>query len=119
MIWWRLILAEWHPTIKHVAGVDNDGTDALSQLDIDNKVFNTINWEKSFPKLCYSDRKMKEAAQNVCIQMCNVMSQCDFKCDEFNDEYLYPMAAEKEFADSSSCLLMQQLIGNRYNKGSK
>ena len=43
---------------------------------------------------------MKEAEQNVCMQMCNMMSQCEFECDEFDDEYLYPMAAEKELADS-------------------
>ena len=38
------------------------------------------------------------------MQMCNVMSQCDFECDGFNGEYLYPMAAEKEFADSEFLL---------------
>ena len=53
------MLKEWHPTIKHVAGNNNDGDDALSQLDIDNTDFDTINWENSFPKLQYSDRKMK------------------------------------------------------------
>ena len=30
MIRWRIMLEEWHPTIKYVAGVDNDGADALS-----------------------------------------------------------------------------------------
>ena len=69
MIQWRLLFEEWHPTIKYVAGVDNDGADALSRLDIDNKDFDTINWGKSFPKLNYSDRKMKETEQNVCIQI--------------------------------------------------
>ena len=67
MIYWRLILKEWHPAIKHAAGVDNDGADALSCLDIDNKDFDTINWEKFFPRPKYSDRKMKEVAQNVCM----------------------------------------------------
>ena len=98
------MLKEWHPTIKHVAEVDNDGADALSQLDIDNEDYDTINWKKSFLKLCYSDRKMKEAEQNICMQMCNVMSQCDFECEEFNDKYLYHMAAEKEFDDSKFLL---------------
>ena len=28
------------------------------------------------------------------------MSQCDFECDEFDDEYLYSLVAEKELADS-------------------
>ena len=32
MVRWRLMLKEWHPTLIHVAGVnnDNDGADALS-----------------------------------------------------------------------------------------
>ena len=33
MIQWRLMLEKWYPTIKHVAGVNNDGVDALSWLD--------------------------------------------------------------------------------------
>ena len=38
--------------------------------------------------------------------MCMMMSQCDFEFDEFDDEYLYSIAAEKEFADSQflSCV---------------
>ena len=61
MVRWRLMLEEWHLTIKHVAGVDNDGADALSRLDILDKLGDQINWEKSFTRLSYSDRKMKEA----------------------------------------------------------
>ena len=32
--------------------------------------------------------------------MCNVMSLCEFECDEFDDKYLFSMAGKKEFADS-------------------
>ena len=42
---------------------------------------------------------MKEADQNVCMVMCIMMSQCDFEVDEFDDEYLYPITTEQEFAD--------------------
>ena len=94
------MLEEWHPTIKHVAGVDNDGANALSQLDILDKLRDQINWEKFFPKISYSDRKMKEADQNVCMVMCTMMSKCEFECDDLDNEYLYPIAAEQEFADS-------------------
>ena len=69
-------------------------------MGILDKLGNQINWEKCFPKLSYSDRKMKEADQNVNMVMCTMMSQCDFECDDFEDEYLYPMATEQEFADS-------------------
>ena len=89
------MLKEWYPTIKHVTGVDNDSADALSRLDIMNKLSDAINWGKSFPKLIYSDRKMKETEQNVCMVMCTIISQCDFEYDDFDDKYLYPMAAGK------------------------
>ena len=88
-----------HPIIKCIVKVDNDGADTLSCLDIDNLDFNTIDWKNSFPKLKYNDRKMKKVEQNVCMQICNIMSCCDFECYEFNGEFPYPMAAEKEFAD--------------------
>ena len=94
------MLEEWYPTIKYIAMVDNDGANALSQLDILDKLEDQINQEKSFPKLLYSDRKMKEVDQNVNIIMYTMMSQCDFEVDEFNGEYLYQNAAEQEFADS-------------------
>ena len=100
MFQWRLMLEERHPTIKHVTGVDNDGADTLSRLDILDKLGDQINWGKSFPKMSYSDRKMKEADQNVCMVMCTMMSQCDFECDNFDNEYLYPIVAEQEFANS-------------------
>ena len=104
------MLKEWHPTIKHIARVDNDGADALSRLDILNKLRDVINWGKSFPKLSYSDKKMKEADhQNGDMVMCTMMSQCDFECDDFDDEYLYPMIAEKEFANSQFPLCVRTM----------
>ena len=48
MVRWRLILEEWHSMIKHVAGVDNDGADALSRLNILHKIGDQINWENPF-----------------------------------------------------------------------
>jgi hypothetical protein len=46
MVWWRLMLEEFKPTIKHVAGKDNDAADALSRLDMKEKPYDTITWEK-------------------------------------------------------------------------
>ena len=43
---------------------------------------------------------MKETEQNGCMVICIMMSQCDFDVDDFDDAYLYSMAAGKEFADS-------------------
>ena len=43
------MLKEWYPTIKHVAGVDNDDDDdVLSWLDILNKLSDVINWKNPF-----------------------------------------------------------------------
>ena len=38
------MLKEWHPTIKHVAGVDNDYADVFSWLDIMHKESDVVNW---------------------------------------------------------------------------
>ena len=93
------MLKERYSTTKHIIGVDNDGADALSWLDILNKLINVIYWRKSFLKLSYSDRKIKEVEQNVYMVMCTMMSQCDFEVDEVDDEYIYPISAEQEFTD--------------------
>ena len=46
------MIKEWHPTIKHVTGFDNDndndGADVLYRLDILNKLSDVINWENPF-----------------------------------------------------------------------
>ena len=40
----RLLLEEFNPQFKHVAGVDNDAADALSRLDMVVKASDTVNW---------------------------------------------------------------------------
>ena len=52
---------------------------------------------------------MKEAEQNVCMFTGTMMSQCNFEVEDFDDEYLYPMAAEKEFADSHFLLYIRTM----------
>ena len=52
---------------------------------------------------------MNEVEQNVCMVKCTMMSQCDFEIDDFDDGYLYPMAAEKEFADSQLSLCVRTM----------
>ena len=48
MVWWRLMLKKWHPTIKYGMGVNNDGIYTLSWLDIMHKLSNVINWWNPF-----------------------------------------------------------------------
>ena len=40
--------------------------------------------------------------------MCTMMSQCNFECDDFDNKYLYPLAAKKEFADSHAHRIKQR-----------
>ena len=53
MMRWRLLLEEFHPTVKHIAGKDNEAADALSRLDMDDKQYDTVQWEEPNPPLTY------------------------------------------------------------------
>jgi hypothetical protein len=56
-----------------------------------DKPYDTITWEKQNKPLHYvNDKQLKV--------MCYVMSQCTFDSN-VDDEYMYPMAVEQEFAD--------------------
>jgi hypothetical protein len=78
------MLEKFNPTIKHVAGKDNDAADALSRLDMQQKPYDTITWEKQNKPLHYVNDKQSKV-------MCNAMSQCRFDWN-VDDEYMYPMA---------------------------
>ena len=41
---WRLLLEEFHPQFKHMAGVDNDAANALSRLEMVYKASETVDW---------------------------------------------------------------------------
>jgi hypothetical protein len=91
MVRWRLMLEEFNPTIKHVAGKDNDAADALSRLEMKEKPYDTITWKKQNKPLHYENDKQIKV-------MCNVMSHLGFDSN-VDDEYMYPMTVEKELAD--------------------
>jgi hypothetical protein len=77
------MLEEFNPTIKHVAGKDNDAGDAVSRLEINEKPYDTITWEKQNKPLHYEDDKQLKV-------MCNVMLLLGFDLN-VNNEYMYPM----------------------------
>ena len=60
---WRLLLEEFHPQFKHVAGVNNDAADALSRLDMIYKVSDTVDWEHPNRRMTYIRSK---ANNNFC-----------------------------------------------------
>ena len=58
MVRWRLLLEEFHPIMKHVAGKDNDAADALSRLDmLDNEGYDELEWEQPNKPLKYTNDK--------------------------------------------------------------
>ncbi len=65
MIRWRLLLEEFHPRVKHVAGVDNAAADALSRLNMCPKQDDVIDWEpKSKPLRYERDEANKHLVRN-------------------------------------------------------
>ena len=78
MVRWRLLLEEFHPQFKHVAGIDNDAADALSRLDLIDKSSDTINWEPKLPKMKYIDNTKN-------IIFCKCMNTLDFEEDVDNE----------------------------------
>lgn len=55
MVQWRLLMEEFHPTVKHVAGKENDAADALSRLDITGYPSDVIQWGTPNPPLTYNN----------------------------------------------------------------
>ena len=55
MVRWRLLLEEFHPQVKHIAGNNNDYAEALSQVDMNEKLFDIAKWEPPQERLQYSD----------------------------------------------------------------
>ena len=74
MVRWRLLLEEFHPQFKHVFGINNDAADALSQLDLDYKSSDTINWEPKLPTM------MKCVNNTKNVIFCKYMNSMD--CEE-------------------------------------
>ena len=55
MIRQRLLLEDFHPQVKHIAGQKNLLADALSQLEMKHKSHDIIDWEPPQERLQYSD----------------------------------------------------------------
>jgi len=77
MVRWRLLLEEFNPIVKHVAGEKNDAADALSRLDMSDKPYDVQEWDTPNPPLTYADE------MNERINL------------------LFPMASERELKDDA------------------
>lgn len=52
---WKLMMEEFHPTVLHCAGIENDSADALSRLPMKRKREDEIEWEARPERLHYSN----------------------------------------------------------------
>ena len=82
MIRWRLLLEEFHPQFKHVAGVDNDAADALSRLEMVHKISDTVDWEPPSKRLTYINN---QANNNFCKSLV-AMNMTSSPTEEISDE---------------------------------
>ena len=55
MLRWRLLLEDFNPTVKHIAGEKNLSPDTLSRLEMTHKDHNLIKWEPPKEKLKYTN----------------------------------------------------------------
>lgn len=97
MVRWRLMLEEHHPNFVHVAGNQNAAADVLSRLDLIPSSYDEIDWEpKGNGQMRYSDTKGADKDEVNLIFLVRAMSELKFYSDEFSEDYLYPMASERE-----------------------
>ena len=80
MVRWRLMLEEFAPLFKHVAGVHNDAADSLSRLEMIEKLSDAIDWEEKLPPLQYTKANNKHNKNKT---LCHNFVAMEF--DESND----------------------------------
>ena len=55
MLRWRLLLEDFNPTVKHIAGEKNLSADALLRLEMTHKDHDLLEWEPPKEKLKYTN----------------------------------------------------------------
>ena len=99
MVRWRLMLEEFAPLIKHVAGIDNDAADALSQLEMIKKLSAVVEWEEKLPRLQYTKANNKHNANQSLCHINFVAMEFDNDMFEINTSANHNSA--KEFIDEN------------------
>ena len=69
-------MKEYRPKVVHIAGADNDASDALSRLDLTDKADDLRVWEQKQKQLEYIDVQM--------MNLCMFMSESIFEEDGFD-----------------------------------
>ena len=99
MIRWRLLLEEFHPQFKHVAGIDNDAANALSRLDMVSKVSDTVDCGHPNRRLTYVRNR---ANANFCKNLVE-MNMTSSPTEEISDEITALDASESIDATFDNC----------------
>ena len=99
MVRWRLLLEEFHPTFKHMAGADNDATDTLSCLNITTNNMDTIDWEPKQLRLTY-----KKDGLNKCLRRKFLEMEYEDDISDSNNDQIITLAGatkiiNKEYMD--------------------
>ena len=96
---WRLLLEEFHPQFKHVAGINNDAADALSILDMVYKASDTVDWG-------HPNRRMTVVRNKANNNFCKVlvaMNMTNSPTKEISDEITALDASEFNDACFDNC----------------
>ena len=92
---WRLLLEEFHPKVKHIAGPKNEAADCLSRNKMKHMPFDVIEWEPRSKPLEYCD----EVAKDPYVLLTQVMARNNFEDEGWEDLFASRNGGTKEFED--------------------
>ena len=95
MTQWRLLLEEFHPKVKHIAGPKNEAADCLSRNKMKHVPFDVVEWEPRSKPLQYCD----EVAKDPCMLLTQVMARNDFEEEGWEDLFASSNGGRSEFED--------------------
>ena len=107
MMRWRLLLEDFHPIVKHIAGDNNLSADALSRLKMVDDAYDVQEWEPPSKRLTYSD-------DNPHVEMLHSMLELDNK-DNTYDKSLYESTGEQQDAEDSFALSFSHMQQDQQN----
>ena len=100
MMRWSLLLEDFHPQVKHIAGDNNLSADALLRLKIEDDAYNVQKWEPPSKRLSDSN--------NPHIKILHLMLELDYEDDTYNKS-LYEQTGEQQEAEDSFALSLSHM----------
>merc|ERR1711884_490905 len=107
MLRWRLLLEDFNPTVKHIAGEKNLSADVLLRLEMTYKDHNLIKWEPLKEKLKY----INNDPNNELVMWMNSL-EFEPGC---NDKFHYELTEETEIVDDTWPLSISRMKQDQLN----